>query len=198
VLLEFFVTILLIELTPGPNMAYLALLAASQGWRAGLSASIGVTLGLGVYAGLAAFGLGALLQHSPITLQSLRLFGVLYLLFLAYEAWAPERENSPAMAPSGVQTPFWRGFLANLFNAKAAIFYALILPRFMQENGMPLWAQALLLGAGHLAVATLIHVTMVLGAAQAHGMVQSAIERPAVRGLFALALIATALWLALG
>ena len=197
-LLEFFATIILIELTPGPNMAYLALLAATQGRRAGLAAVAGVTAGLAVYAGLAAIGLGALLQDSPLTLQALRLFGVMYLLFLAYEAWAPERENSPALAPSGIQTPFWRGFMANIFNAKAAIFYTLLLPRFMQEDGLPLWAQALLLGAGHLAVATTIHVIMVVGAAQAHGFVQSAIKRPSVRAFFALALVATALWLALG
>lgn len=197
-LLEFLITILLIELTPGPNMAYLALLAASQGRRAGLAAAAGVALGLSVYAVAAALGLGAVLQHSPLTLQSFRLFGVLYLLFLAYEAWAPNRDNSPALAPTGVQTPFWRGFIANVFNAKAAIFYALLLPRFMEGEGLPLWAQALLLGAGHIAVATAVHVLMVLGAAQAHGIVQSAMQRPAVRAGFALALIATALWLALG
>jgi threonine/homoserine/homoserine lactone efflux protein len=198
VLLEFVVTIVLIELTPGPNMAYLALLAASQGRKAGFAATAGVSLGLSVYALAAALGLGAVLQNSPLTLQSLRLFGVLYLLFLAYEAWAPDRENSPALAPAGVQTPFWRGFLANIFNAKAAIFYALLLPRFMAEDGLPLWGQALLLSAGHIAVATAVHVAMVIGAAQAHGLVAAATQRPEVRAGFALALVATALWLALG
>lgn len=197
-LLEFFVTILLIELTPGPNMAYLSLLAATQGRRAGLAAAVGATLGLAVHAGLAAAGLGAILQNDPMTLQAFRLFGVLYLLFLAFEAWAPLQRAEPTLAPTGVQGPFARGLIANLLNAKSIIFYALVLPRFMRAEGAPLWLQAAGLGAAHLCIASGVHAALVIGAAQAHGLVVDAIQRPAVRAVFALALVATALWLALG
>lgn len=177
-------------------MAYLAVLSATQGRSAGVAATLGVTLGLSVYMTLAAVGLGAALANDPLTLQALRLFGVIYLLVLAYEAWAPGRENAPALAPTGIQAPFLRGFLANLFNAKAAIFYTLLLPRFIAPDGAPLWAQALGYGALHLAVATTVHLAMVFGAARAHGAVVAAADRPAVRAGFALALVATALWLA--
>ena len=52
-LLAFAATCLVIELTPGPNMAYLAVLSARVGRRAGLPATLGVALGL-LIVGLAA------------------------------------------------------------------------------------------------------------------------------------------------
>ena len=56
-LFAFLLAVLLLELTPGPNMAYLATLALSRGRVAGLIATAGVAFGLAVHATLA--GLGA-------------------------------------------------------------------------------------------------------------------------------------------
>ena len=56
----FALAVLLIELTPGPNMAWLSGLAATEGRRAGLSAVAGVALGLLVNGVLAALGLCSL------------------------------------------------------------------------------------------------------------------------------------------
>ncbi len=202
-ILEFLFAALLIELTPGPNMTYLALLAANQGRRAGFAAALGVGLGLSAYAALAAFGLGSILAHNPLLLRVLRAAGAGYLVYLAWEAWAPTRENSPGLAPMGVpnsfwHSPFWRGLITNLFNAKAAVFYTLLLPRFMETGAAPYWLQGLRLGATHIAVATAVHATIILGAAQAHGFVSAAADRAPVRAAFAAALIATAFWLATG
>jgi threonine/homoserine/homoserine lactone efflux protein len=197
VLVEFLITALLIELTPGPNMAYLALLSANQGRLAGLRAVAGVTAGLGFYALLAAAGLGTVVRDTPQLLALLRAAGVVYLLYLAFEAWAPQRENSPARSPTGWQSPFWRGFLTNVLNAKAAIFYTLLLPRFIDPGAGQIGAQALGLGAVQLTVATLVHLSIVLGASRAHAVVSGAQHHPLVRAGFALALVATALWLAL-
>src|SRR6476620_6736819 len=59
--LEFILTVLLLELTPGPNMAYLATLTLDRGRWAGLLATAGVAAGLSVHAVVAAFGLGVLI-----------------------------------------------------------------------------------------------------------------------------------------
>ncbi|MFZ4690554.1 MAG: LysE family transporter, partial [Polymorphobacter sp.] len=61
-LLGFALAVLLIELTPGPNMAWLAGLAATEGRRSGLAAVAGVAIGLLGNGALAALGLAALLQ----------------------------------------------------------------------------------------------------------------------------------------
>ena len=55
-----------IELTPGPNMTYLALLAAQSGRGAGLAAASGVALGLALLGIVAVFGLSSVVSSSPI------------------------------------------------------------------------------------------------------------------------------------
>jgi threonine/homoserine/homoserine lactone efflux protein len=59
----FLLTVLLLELTPGPNMAYLASLALSRGRGAGLIATAGVACGLAVHAMVAGLGAGVLIQQ---------------------------------------------------------------------------------------------------------------------------------------
>src|SRR5580765_4157820 len=95
---EFILAVFLLEVTPGPNMAYLATLALARGRAAGLCATLGVALGLGVHALVTVFGAGTLIQHYPWLYEALRWAGVAYLLFLAWQGWWPERENSPVRA----------------------------------------------------------------------------------------------------
>jgi threonine/homoserine/homoserine lactone efflux protein len=95
---EFILAVFLLELTPGPNMAYLATLALARGRAAGLYATLGVGLGLSVHAVVTVFGAGTLIQHYPWLYEALRWTGVAYLLFLAWEGWWSEKENSPERA----------------------------------------------------------------------------------------------------
>lgn len=87
-LLSFALTSFLIELTPGPNMTYLALVAARDGRRAGFATVAGVALGLSVVGIVAAFGVAELVQSSPLLYEGLRWAGVLFLLYLAWEGWS--------------------------------------------------------------------------------------------------------------
>src|SRR3954451_2344256 len=94
-LLAFAATCVIIEITPGPNMAWLAALSLSRGWRIGLAAVAGVALGLVVYGIAAALGLAAIIENSPVLYEALRWGGVLYLLWLAWEAWATAEDITP-------------------------------------------------------------------------------------------------------
>jgi len=76
--LPFLLTAILIELTPGPNMAWLALTGTASGRRAALSATAGIALGLAIVAALAALGLAEPAQASP------ELFAVLCYAGAAY------------------------------------------------------------------------------------------------------------------
>ena len=162
-LLTFAFTCLLVELTPGPNMAYLAVLSASKGRRAGFAATLGVALGLLVVGLAAALGLTALIASSRTLYEALRWGGVLYLLWLAYEGWRGEEETSPSNATVTVSDSkyFTRGLITNLLNPKAGVFYIAILPRFVDE-ARPLAAQAVALSVVYVTVATLVHSTIVL------------------------------------
>ena len=84
-LLAFVLTVTLIELTPGPNMGYLAVLAASAGRRAGLAATAGVAFGLLGIGIASSLGLAAIVAASNPLYEALR--WALYLLWLAWQGW---------------------------------------------------------------------------------------------------------------
>jgi len=92
----FALTCLVIELTPGPNMAYLAVLSAGNGRRAGFAATMGIALGLLIVGIGAALGLAALISSSNLLYEALRLGGIVYLLWLAWDGWRDAAETSPA------------------------------------------------------------------------------------------------------
>ena len=124
-LLTFALTALIIEITPGPNMAYLAALSLSNGRRTGFAAVAGIALGLMAYGAAAALGLAALVDASRWLYEALRWAGVFYLPWLAWQAWSSESETSPATARAELNRPgvaFRRGLITNLLNPKAAIF----------------------------------------------------------------------------
>ena len=81
----FLLAVVLLELTPGPNMAYLATLALSQGRVAGLIATAGVASGLAVHAIVAGLGAGVLIPEYPLLYSVLRWAGVAFLLYLAFK-----------------------------------------------------------------------------------------------------------------
>ena len=74
-----------IELTPGPNMAWLAILSMTSGRRAGMLAVAGVATGLVTIGLAAALGAAGLITSSPLAWQVLRWTGVAYLLYLAFD-----------------------------------------------------------------------------------------------------------------
>ena len=89
---------------------------------------------------------------------------------------------------------FWRGLVTNLLNPKAAAFYVVVLPAFIDPSG-PLLAQSLIRSATYVGVATLIHAVIVLAAGATAGFVGSNLG-VRIRQVPALALAAIAIWFA--
>ncbi|MBN9584808.1 MAG: lysine transporter LysE [Afipia sp. 62-7] len=198
-LLAFALTCLVIEITPGPNMAYLAALSLSQGARAGVAAVAGIALGLATYGIAVSLGLGAIIESSEFLYEALRWAGVVYLLWLAWEAWAAERDVSPA-ADSTPGVPPWaafrRGLITNLLNPKAAVFYVAILPEFIRTGQGSITSQTLMLSAIYVAIATAVHLTIVLLAGRMQAMIATADKRRKVRRALAVLLAVIAVWFA--
>jgi threonine/homoserine/homoserine lactone efflux protein len=195
---EFILAVLLLELTPGPNMAYLAALTLDRGRTAGLLAVVGVAAGLSVHAIVAAFGLGALIGRAPSVYEVLRWTGVAYILFLAWEGWQPNRENSPSHAGAASGSLFWRGFFANVFNPKSIIFFISVVPGFVRyESGdRSLPVQIALFGIVYVAIATIIHASIVVLASQLRPWLITGSRQNTIRRILSLALVVVAAWLA--
>jgi threonine/homoserine/homoserine lactone efflux protein len=188
---EFIIAATIAEITPGPNMGYLAALAIAQGRRAGLAAVAGVTLGLALLGVAAAFGAGLVTQTYPALGEALRWAGVAYLLWLAFEAWRGEEEGPDgAFAPS-----FRRGLVVNLLNPKAGLFYVAVLPAFLNRGDTGI-GPLLTLTAIYVAIATAVHAGVVIGAAGLRASFADAASLTRIRRIAAVLLAVVALWLA--
>ena len=190
----FLVTTFLIELTPGPNMAWLALTSASQGKRSGFAAVAGIALGLAILAAVSAAGLAELAIRVPTAFHLLRFAGVAYLLWLAWQTWVGDEDRPPhAVANNAIWAWFRHGLLLNLLNPKAAVFFIVVLPAYVRQDA-PTAPQIALLSASYVAIATVIHLVIVALAAQAHGWITVGNRAHIVRRVFAVLLAAIAVW----
>ena len=195
-ILPYIVACLAIELTPGPNLAYLALLGADRGRTAGLLAVLGVATGLVILALLAVFGFGAVITQNVFIYETLRWTGVAYLVWLAYDTWRDSRKplEPEALAETGWRY-FVRGLITNLLNPKAILFYLTVMPSFTRPE-YSYFGQVSVLATIYLAVATATHI----GAVLAGGVVQPYLAAPHVRArfgiVFAVLLVGVAVWMA--
>ena len=199
-LFTFLLAVLVLELTPGPNMAYLATLALSRGRAAGLIATTGIAFGLAVHAMVAGLGAGVLIQQYPLLYDVLRWIGVCYLLYLAWDGWRTEKEISPERADLATMVGplLLRGFLSNVFNPKSVLFFVSVLPTFVGTGlGAPsLPTQMAVFGALYVGIATAVHGTIVVLAAQLRPWLVEGPRQQTMRRALSVVLALVAIWLA--
>lgn len=193
-LLSFAFASLIIELTPGPNMTYLALVSASQGRRAGFATVAGIALGLGVIGLAAAFGVAQLIAASQLAYEVLRWGGVAFLLYLAWDGWRGSAETV-STAEEEDRKFFTRGLVTNLLNPKAAVFYVAVLPRFV-DAAQPILAQTVTLTLAFVAVATMVHAGIVALAGAATPFLTDPRRERIMRRILSALLALVALWFA--
>jgi threonine/homoserine/homoserine lactone efflux protein len=92
---------------------------------------------------------------------------------------------------------FRRGLITNLLNPKAAVFYIAVLPEFIRPDNGSVMRQTLLLSVIYVAIATLIHATIVALAGSLQSVIVTANNRVIIRRGFALMLVGIAIWFAL-
>ena len=199
-LFTFLLAVLVLELTPGPNMAYLATLALSRGRAAGLIATAGIAFGLALHAMVAGLGAGVLIQQYPLLYDVLRWIGVCYLLYLAWDGWRTEKEISPERADLVIMAGplLLRGFLSNVFNPKSVLFFVSVLPTFVGTGpGAPsLPTQMAVFGALYVGIATAVHGTIVVLAAQLRPWLVAGPRQQTMRRALSVVLALVAIWLA--
>jgi threonine/homoserine/homoserine lactone efflux protein len=192
--MPFLVMTILIELTPGPNMAWLALTSAREGKRSGFAAVAGIAFGLAILAVASAIGLAELATRSPTIFSLLRYAGVAYLLWLAWTTLAGKDEAiSDSISKKALGAWFRHGMLLNVLNPKAAVFFITVLPAYITQNA-PVGPQTALLSASYVAIATFVHLVIVALAAQAHGWISTGNRARIVRRVFAVLLALIAIW----
>lgn len=138
---------ILLNLTPGADVLFATASGLRGGWRAGVAAAAGVSLGTLAHAALAAAGLAALIAATPQALLAIRWLGAAYLVWLAWKSWTagPLHQGTGGAATLGQAVR--QGFLTNLLNPKVALFVLAFLPQFANPAAGPVGPQILALGA---------------------------------------------------
>jgi threonine/homoserine/homoserine lactone efflux protein len=167
VLLPFAVAVVVIALTPGPDMTFFLGRALAQGRAAGLAAMAGASTGILVHTMLVALGLSALIVAAPTAFLVLKVAGALYLAWLAVQAVrngsALTLPDRPA-ARTGLAATWASGLAINLLNPKIILFFMTFLPQFVRAGDPHAAAQLVFLGLLFIAIALLITVPMILAA----------------------------------
>ncbi|HTO59331.1 MAG TPA: LysE family translocator [Pseudomonadales bacterium] len=134
----FVVSGLLLNIAPGPDTLYIVGRSASQGWRGGAVAALGITAGCFVHIGAAALGLSALLAASATAFTLVKWIGGAYLVWMGISMLrAPIANDAAAPHAPPVQSlrrVFAQGFATNALNPKVALFFLAFLPQFIDPN----------------------------------------------------------------
>ena len=129
---------LLLNVTPGPDTAYIIGRSIQLGWRGGAAAAIGISCGCLVHVFGAAIGLSALLMASSAAFAVVKLAGAAYLLFSGVQMLLSRPRPVTDMTARGEAVPlgrvFWQGALTNALNPKVALFFLAFLPQFVAAD----------------------------------------------------------------
>jgi threonine/homoserine/homoserine lactone efflux protein len=136
-LLLFASIIVVLALTPGPDVIYITTRGIAQGRTAALLSTVGICIGYLVYTMLAALGLSALLQSSVIAFDIVRYAGAIYLLYLGIRTLM-SKHGGPltlgAVAPASPGRILQQGILTSILNPKGILFFAALLPQFVNPH----------------------------------------------------------------
>jgi threonine/homoserine/homoserine lactone efflux protein len=161
---------LVLVISPGPNMIYLISRSITQGRKAGIISLAGVICGFLFHIVMVSFGLTAVLFAVPLAYTTLKILGVIYLLYLAYQTVKPNSKNIfdikqdlPDDKPGKL---FSIGLLTNLLNPKVAVFYLSFFPQFIKPEYGSVMTQSLQLGAVQVLFSFSINFIIVLTASK--------------------------------
>lgn len=172
-LLLFALAALAMVITPGPNMIYLISRSVTQGKKAGLISLVGVACGFLFHITLVSFGLSAVLLAIPYAYTTLKTAGVLYLLYMAWQAVKPGGssvfENKKELPHDTPLRLFTMGLLTNLLNPKVAVFYLSLFPQFIRPEYGDVLTQSFVLGFTQLSISFIVNMTIILLAARITG-----------------------------
>ncbi|MFH9942178.1 LysE family translocator [Streptomyces murinus] len=142
---------LLLIVIPGPSVLFVVGRALAHGRRAALTTVAGNTLGAYVLVAAVALGIGPVVERSVLLFTALKLAGAAYLVYLGIKAWRQRGSLRAAFTRSGPPArgglrTLGEGFAVGVANPKTMVFFAAVLPQFVDRAQGHVPVQMLLLG----------------------------------------------------
>jgi len=148
-----------LAISPGPDNIFVLIQSMSNGKRYGFATIAGLMTGCLVHTSLLAFGVSAVIKDNPIVFNGIKVFGALYLLFLAWQVLKSGDAISfknDAVEKKGLVALFKQGFVMNVLNPKVTVFFLAFFPGFLFSDELSTVVQFYVLGFLFILVSSLV------------------------------------------
>lgn len=138
-----------LAISPGPDNIYVLMQSIANGKKYGLATVAGLISGCLVHTSLVTFGVSAIIKKYESLFFAIKLFGTLYLLYLAYKVFKSSGKinlNSKTVSKRGLFKLFKQGFIMNVLNPKVSIFFLAFFPGFLFSSSLNTVIQFYVLG----------------------------------------------------
>lgn len=155
----------LLNLSPGPDIAFILGQTLRNGRQHGFAAMLGIWTGAALHVAMAAVGLSAILATSALAFSVVKWVGAAYLIWLGIRMLLSRGDSfvpSEGASHQRMHSIYWQGVLVAALNPKVAVFFLAFLPQFVVEGAGPAWAQLLLHGSLIIVVAAFIEPPLVM------------------------------------
>ncbi len=148
ILLSFIGASMLLTIMPGPDIIYVLVQSMTNGKKYGIVTSLGLVSGIIIHTTLVAFGVSALIKQSENIFFAIKLFGAIYLLYLAYLTYNSNEEVSlnAKVEKRSLLNLYKQGFIMNVLNPKVSIFFLAFFPGFLYSSTQNIIVQFYVLG----------------------------------------------------
>lgn len=169
VLLTFFVTSLVLTLTPGPDILYVMSQSITRGSRYGIATTLGQIGGLIFHLLLFAFGISSLIIGSELIFTTVKVLGAIYLFWLSYKVYhasdilvCEDKKDAEKSFMGFVR----QGLLMNVMNPKVMMFFLALFPTFISESAGSVEVQVFTLGIVFITQTLVVFSTVSIIASQ--------------------------------
>ena len=173
-------------IVPGPNVLFVISRSLMLGRAAGVGTAVGGQIGVYAQVTAVAFGIGALVERSVTVFTVIKLAGAAYLIYLGVQAVRHRGSLRAALdtpvQPKSLGRILWDGTLVGASNPKAIVFFAAVLPQFVNRPAGHVPVQMLLLGTVFVTIAVLSDSTWALVAGTARAWLARSPRRLALVG----------------
>jgi RhtB (resistance to homoserine/threonine) family protein len=159
----FLAAVFLLNVTPGPDTAYIVGRSVAQGRGAGIVSALGISAGCVVHTLACAFGLTALLAASATAFSVVKIAGAVYLIYLGVrlifakhddESDATTARGSAKSVSKSLRQLFTQGFVTNVLNPKVVLFFVSFFPQFVAADSQHKTLAFLALGLVFIGMST--------------------------------------------
>jgi threonine/homoserine/homoserine lactone efflux protein len=164
-LFSFALATLALAVSPGPDNIYVLTQSIVNGKKYGLATVYGLISGCIIHTTLLAFGVSAIIKESESLFFAIKLFGAVYLLYLAYKVYKSDASitfSEDNVAKKTTTQLFKQGFIMNVLNPKVSIFFLAFFPGFLFSDTISTVIQFYVLGFLFMFVSLIVFSTIAI------------------------------------